>query len=276
MSINLDDFREEGRREDIKIDKEKVRQRKKVLEQIGQRELVPSKKRSMILEALLAEQIEASDWFGHNANTVIASEFDDLFNSIDLVIEFGSEGEKDIHYNPMGIDVTSTTERIGGKLTKIRDHFKRWGGSRIKYFRSERKNPKSKLKELPRLIIGVEPELIEELGQLWLEANRHRLEGKNPLKLSEEERQKIKEAREKLAKHRAASLLLEELRLQLQCLVEFAKNIKRDPNKFDRLLTIVEELLKLKKLDPSEESQNNQDKIYRAICTEIEKVFSLL
>jgi len=273
LAINLDDFKERSRQENIKIDKEKIRQRKEELKELGQSELDPNKKRSKILEALMVEQIEMSDWFGHSTNTVLASEFDDLFNSIDMVIEFGDENEKDAQYDSLGIDVTSTTERIEKKLTKIRDHLKQWGGSRIRYFRSERQNPKTTLKELPRLVVGVEPELLEELSKLWLEANKHRTENKNPLELSDEERQKIRTTRELLANHRVAILLLKELQLQLQALIEFARKTKKDPNKLERLLMIVEGLLKLKTLDPADEIKNSQDKIYQAISRSLGEIF---
>lgn len=274
LAINLDDFKEENRQENIKIDKEKVQQRKEELKQMGQSEISSSKKRSKILEALMAEQIEISDWFGPNVNTVIASEFDDLFNSIDMVVEFGDEKEKDSHYDPVGIDVTSTTERIEKKLYKIRDSLRQWGGSRIRYFRSERQNPKTTLKEMPRLIIGVEPELLEELSKLWLEANEHRLENRNPLELSSQEKQKIRAARESLAKHRTAKLILEELKIQLETIIKFAKKYKEDPSKFERLLTIVKGLLKLKNIDSEDENKNNQDKIYQTIRHGLEKTFT--
>lgn len=274
-AIDMDDFKEVKGEKIVTNDKERVRQRIEELEELGQSELDPRKKRSKILEAILTEQIEMSDWFGPNTSTVFASEYDDLFNSLDLILEFGDDNDKDIKYDPLGIDVTSTTERIEKKLTKIKEHMLRYNGSLVRYFRSERENPETKLEQLPRLIIGVEPELVQELSQLWLEANKHRIEGKNPLELSEETKQKIREAREALSHHRTIGLLLQEIKLQIEELEKLTKENKRwkDSKKFKNLLARINALLKEKNLNPEDEAKNNEDKIYKAIRESLERVF---
>ena len=69
--------------ERVKRDKERIENKKRKIEQLG---TGPTKK-AQLLEALLTEQIELSNWFGENTYTIVPAEFDDLFHGVDLALE---------------------------------------------------------------------------------------------------------------------------------------------------------------------------------------------
>ncbi len=50
-----------------------------------------NKKRGECLEIILADQIYDGDWFGPEAMTSITSEYDDIVNGIDMIVEFDKE-----------------------------------------------------------------------------------------------------------------------------------------------------------------------------------------
>lgn len=87
-AIQLDDFEGVVGPEEIERDKEAIKKKKSGMEDIDS----ASHRRAQLLEALLTEQIELSDWFGDNVMTIIPSEYDDLFNGIDLAVEFEKDG----------------------------------------------------------------------------------------------------------------------------------------------------------------------------------------
>src|SRR5258708_26388042 len=62
----------------IEADQRYIDERRKKIEQSH----TEPTKRSEIVEALISEQIELSDWFGPEAATIVPSEFDDLKNWI--------------------------------------------------------------------------------------------------------------------------------------------------------------------------------------------------
>ena len=49
------------------------------------------RKFGLIFEAIIHEQAELSDWFGHNAMTMKGSRFDDIFHGVDGIFEFPRE-----------------------------------------------------------------------------------------------------------------------------------------------------------------------------------------
>lgn len=269
LTVKMEKFEDQYGKDEIAADLEKIRIKKEHIEESGQKTESTKKKRSQILEGVLTEQIELSNWFGNDVSTVVASEFDDLFNGIDLILELGDTDN-------VGIDVTSTTERIEKKLSIIKEHILRGYLSQAKYFQSEKHDPKRKIKRLPQLIVGVGSELVQEISELWLTTNSLRIAGKSPLELSEEQRTLVRQAREGLANNRIAVLLLQQIKTQLETFEKFAqsKGQAKAAKKFKRLLFVIEEKLKQKKLAPEEEEKNNQDIIFKALKLNLQKVFS--
>ncbi|MBI1961514.1 MAG: hypothetical protein HYS45_02330 [Parcubacteria group bacterium] len=157
----IDDFKQLNPDDlDRQRDKQKVADLKRRTSEMEKTE------RAVILEAVLAEQIERSEWMGGDAYTFQTTEFDDRINHADLVIEFGRpEGA---HY--LAIDVTTAQdadvrakkrERIdqevdAGKLTSI------------KYFESQadEEHPQKSLNNIPRAVIYVSPEALKRITEI--------------------------------------------------------------------------------------------------------------
>ena len=101
-AIKPKDFKERYSAEEIERDLASVERKKsKFLRENPER-----KKRADILEAILSEQIELSNWFGENVLTIVPSEYDNFFYAADMAAEFEQEGE--FEYLTLLIDITSS------------------------------------------------------------------------------------------------------------------------------------------------------------------------
>ena len=115
--------------ERIKKDKALLEERKKGFSETY------GAKRGKILEAILNEQIELNNWLGQEALTIIPSEFDDIINGVDVVVEF--EREEGFKHMALGLDMTSSANEIRRKLFEARKHILKGDLTQIKYFISE-------------------------------------------------------------------------------------------------------------------------------------------
>jgi len=120
--------------------------------------------RAILLEAILAEHIEQSEWLGSNAYTFQTTEFDDRINHTDLVVEFEvPEGER-----YLAIDVTTTGDDrvLSDKKKRISQEIGRGSMTMIKYFESQvdMDNPQKVLNHIPRVVVNIRPEIIERLA----------------------------------------------------------------------------------------------------------------
>lgn len=153
----------------VKRDKERAERKKREIQEFG---TGPTKK-AQLLEALLTEQIELSDWFGGNTYTIVPSEFDDLFHGVDLALEI--EDKNEVRHLALGIDVTTSPIAISKKLKIIKDHIADGTLTAMEYFHSEDHNPDfyGTMSNIPQVVIGVDGKTIKELGgimdvSLWI------------------------------------------------------------------------------------------------------------
>lgn len=127
--------------------------------------------RGTLLEQLLQLQIELSNWFGDDAFAFVTTDFDDLKNGIDAVIEWGPERAGGL-VPRFAVDFTTSSSQDGlqKKLQKIRE----W--SRVKYFRSEVETDEGgeptdlSLHRLPTVILGLDTALFESFAKMVHEA----------------------------------------------------------------------------------------------------------
>jgi len=121
--------------------------------------------RSIMLEALLAEHIEQSEWLGSNAYTFQTTDYDDLINHTDLVVEFEmSEGEQ-----YLAIDVTTSGgESFQKKRDGIGREVKQGSLTMIKYFKSQVDfdTPEKVLRHIPRVAVSLQPDVIQHLASI--------------------------------------------------------------------------------------------------------------
>jgi len=273
--LKLEEFEGSHDSQEIERDSQAVENKKKKIVEL---DMAPTM-RAQFLEAILAEQVELSNWFSENTMTIIPSEYDDLFNGIDLVLEF--ETEETSQYETIGIDVSSSPLGIKrkGKFDKIKQHIVDGTLAQMKYFHSERgdtdnteEEEEAKPRKMPLFIIGADPRIINELAELWLTVYKARNPGKNLDKIQIDElREKAKKAQEKLAKHRVAVMILQELKEQLEVFAQFAQKINSQEiaTKFIKLLKVVTRILRQKKISVTEQQYNESDDVYKSIRDEL-------
>ena len=278
LAINPDAFADKYSPEKIANDKRYVRERK----QQFQEQRSESTKRAQTLEAIMAEQIELSDWFGPETLTIIPAEYDDLHNGIDMLVEFTQELEEsgDFEYLALGVDITSSVHSLDKKLAIIKDGVLKGTLAQMTYFDSERNQKAKGLRfNIPKVIIGIERQAIQELSELWLEAHQAKINSHDQ-SLSPESRKSQKErargALRALAEHRVRYLILEEIKLQLETYLDFAKKLDKTKvvAQLESSVEIVNRLLKQKVVSPEDEDKNRSDFVFKALVNELGIAFS--
>jgi hypothetical protein len=122
-----------------------------------------SKSASEIFEALVLQHTELSDWLGPNAETIRTSEFDDIINGVDLVLEF-NENQSTKHL-ALGVDITFGSLSMQKKFERIKMEIEKDELAVVKYFRAH--GYEGSLKQLPRVVIGVDIDKVINLAGLW-------------------------------------------------------------------------------------------------------------
>lgn len=132
-----------------------------------------TQKASEVFEAIVFEQVELSNWLGEHAETIRTSEFDDIVNGVDLVVEFTEDNST--NHLALGVDVTFGTASIGKKFERIRKEIDADNLATVKYFESH--GFKGSLRQLPRVVIGVEKDTVIALAGLWSRQEKSKLGG---------------------------------------------------------------------------------------------------
>ncbi len=222
------DFEALYSKEDIQKDAQFVAKRKKNFADMNKEGRLLKLKMAQVLEYIIFEQSELSEWFGPNALTIKTSEFDDIVNGVDMVIEFEDPLEHEAEsFDRLGtaVDVSFGTD-LRGKFERIVQEIESGLLSEVKYFKSERSKPQ-KLEHLPRIVIGCAPETIEELVKLWTMGDKTTL-GQHPIQVQ----------------------LLHEIVDQLKVFEEYARFVvknEKTANTYQNLKEIVANLLAEKK-----------------------------
>lgn len=164
-------------------DMQYVRDREAQFERESRPEARQDKKMATVMEAIIHEQVELGDWLGPNAQTITPSHYDDIANGVDSIVRLQREGEGDTHLG-LAIDVTFSTD-IRGKLNKIMEDIEQGKLTEIKYFASP--NPEDSNEyvytgslKIPRVVVGIEKQVVEKLADLWLKKNKKEL-GQHPI-----------------------------------------------------------------------------------------------
>lgn len=249
--------------EEIQRDKESVERKRARIEAAH----TEPRKRAKILEALLAEEIELSDWFGDSAFTIIPTEYDDFYHGVDIVTEFEKDGG--YQYLALGIDITSSPTPISKKLAEIKKHITGGDLTEIKYFSSERLDIKGRMSNVPSVVIGADTRTIHQLAKLWLSAQGPRLTDKNTLTPGEMDdlRETARGAQQELAKHRIQLLVLKQIEEQLVVYKDYAEKIGKGEiaAKFEKTLTLIREIIGRKRVGTEQEKENELDDVYQSL-----------
>ena len=182
-------------------------------------------KLSKILEAIIFEHGEKSNWFGESATTIQTSRFDDIVHHVDTIIEF-TEGVAGASHLAVAIDVT-----IGNKIDKKFDYIKQCIDAgkltEIKYFVSEFLGFHGRKTNVPHVILGIDKKAAYSVADAWIKGDM-----------------------KKLATHPIQITILEEMRVQLQAFMDYAKKIGKDEivRIFEKTLGIVQSIMDSKEI----------------------------
>lgn len=167
----------------VNRDMQYVRDRKAQFEKESTSESRKDKKLATILEAIINEQVELGDWLGPDAQTITSSEYDDIAHGVDGIIRLQHEGKSGAYFC-LAIDVTFSTD-IRDKFNKIMENIERGELTEIKYFALP--NPEDVHEyeykggfKMPRVVIGIEKQVVEKLADLWTAKNKKEL-GSHPV-----------------------------------------------------------------------------------------------
>lgn len=124
-----------------------------------------TKKVAEVLEGLVLMNSELNNWLG-NATTLKSSEYDDYVNGVDMISEWKSpEGPQVL---ALAVDVTFGASAVAKKIARIKSELQGGQLGSIKYFRTDDGVPKPAQPNVPRIVIGVSQEVVDELAGLWL------------------------------------------------------------------------------------------------------------
>lgn len=123
-----------------------------------------TKKIAEVLEGIVLMHSELSNWLG-NARTLKTSQYDDFVNGVDMVSEWNSREGSGIL--ALAVDVTFGAQATAKKIDRIKSELAQGRLGEIKYFRTEDQilQPRT---NVPRIVIGVSQEVVDELAGLWL------------------------------------------------------------------------------------------------------------
>ena len=214
----MEDFSELYGEENVAKDRKKVRDIKSRFEE--DKNKIPA----TVLEAIVMEQSELSEWFGPHASTLRTTEFDDFVNGVDLVVEF-NEPERSSSHLALGVDVTFGASTIQKKFRRIKDEIDAGQLASVKYFRSQNSRFQGRLSQIPRIVIGIEKENLQNLAALWVQGKK-----------------------KELGIHPVQRLILVEARRQLETFAKYAadKGKKELAAPYAYALALVDEILKQK------------------------------
>lgn len=206
-----------------------------------------NKKYAEVLEAILYDQIELSDWFGPKARTIKTSFFDDIVNGSDLILEL-EELDQTLSHLSLSIDVTFGTTTEDKKFSAIKEKIDAGKLGEVKYFQSEKTGKPEKLNKVPQVVIGVEKDSVIQLAGLWMGEHGRSKEGKT-----------------KLAIHPVQRLILEEILLQLKTFKHYAEITKKDSLAliYQKNIAVLEDIIRKK--PPIDMGEFRNDKVFSAI-----------
>ncbi len=128
-------------------------------------ELRDMKKLADIFEAMIADQVNRSAWFGHNAELIASSEYDDIVNGVDGVLHFKNPGSSD--YIALGVDITFSRKSIESKLRHVKDVIREGKMARLKYFELPDGSYKGELRDIPNIIVGADAGTVIQMSKQW-------------------------------------------------------------------------------------------------------------
>ena len=204
-----------------------------------------AKKWAKILEAIIHHQVEINDWLGENAITKKSSNYDDIKNGVDCIVELQQPDKSMTSHLALAIDVTFSSNLVD-KMDRIKEEIDSGQLATIKYFKSDFLHIRGEKKNIPRVVVGVDKKNLNRITGPWLN-NKNRIMADHPIKF----------------------LMIEEILLQLKSYKNYAEKIKQTEaaDNINKVLKIIEDVFKNEDRDLSERrlKEIETDKVYDAI-----------
>ncbi len=210
------------------------------------------KRASDVLEAILYQHTELSGWLGPNAETFRPSEYDDIKNGIDLIVEFNSDNFS--KHLALGVDITFGTLSMGKKFERIKKEIESDKLALVKYFESH--GFKGALKHVPRVVIGLEKDTVISLAALWM-----------------------RNQNAELGNHFAQDILMREILEQLKTFKTYAESIDsaKAVRSYSQSIGILATALRERNTDNQQKERQRvhhdeimDDRVYRDIQSQLE------
>jgi hypothetical protein len=188
-------------------------------------EKIEAQRRGELFEAIVAEEISSSEWFGHGAEPIVPSRFDDIRNGIDLIVKFEEDNTERTHL-ALAIDVTKDAQSLRDKFQRIKNSIRENGRlSAVKYFSEKQKHGgQPNLEHVPRVIVGADAKTIAEIAEklLTLKGLQKR---RGHQSLTKKDSERFFSLRDELANHPLQFKILNEIRLQLDAFANYAERV---------------------------------------------------
>lgn len=241
--IDMDQFSDY---KDVGVDKQYVAEMEKKFTNDEARDTETEalfRKMAKVLEAIIFEQIEQSNWLGDTATTIQASRYDDIKHGVDTIVEFEEEDGRNASHLALAIDVTTSNE-LRRKFDRILGEIKSGTLTEIKYFLSESMGIRGRKFNVPRVVIGADKKTLFDLMDKWLEKDN-----------------------KALAEHVIQAVIIEEILEQLKAFRIAAEHAKQDGviAVYDKTIKIVENIKDEKNLSEDILLQADEDKVLQAI-----------
>jgi hypothetical protein len=164
-SVKLEDFTDLYSLETVTKDQRYVATMLKKFEKEAGPQVKEAKQLATILEATIYTQVNNSQWFGPRAKAIKSSEYDDIVNGVDSIIEF-SNSRQSPNYVAMAVDVTYRNS-LSIKFDRIKEEIDSGELSTIKYLKSSDGSFRGERKFVPHLVVGVDHETSHALAKSW-------------------------------------------------------------------------------------------------------------
>lgn len=173
-AINMDTFKQDGNRggiyteQDIEADKVTVREMKRKFKLQDTAEERRKLMKATVAEGIIYRGISKYNWFP-GAKAIKTCEYDDIANGIDLIAEFGGDGQSPQNVMGLMIDVTFSGRKIEKKFERIKREIEEGHLASIKYFHSKN-NPRfmGRFSDVPRIVVGMQHTVVEQLAKQWM------------------------------------------------------------------------------------------------------------
>jgi hypothetical protein len=159
---------------------------------------------SIVLEAIVIDQIKKG-WFGQRVDIRKTSDFDDLINHVDAVAEI--KKAVGVGHLALAIDATHTSrnDKLEEKFRSIKTEIEEGRLTEIEYYENSQGTYRGRLRDVPRVVVGVDRETLFELAGLWVNGED-----------------------EKLKNHPVSILFLKEMLIQLEAFKKYTEQLGED------------------------------------------------